>query len=351
MRKTALGVFAALLALWPALCWAVDLVSAKVDEDGKKLHLTLALSEPAAAQVISNYQGNFVSISISGLVIPRDLLKRERQPADDAATAFWRSLRFMQNKGEGQIRLYLGKLATPADVQVVQLEKSIELELVKPTWKLDTPVTDQAPTDTGAAEEPAGPAPSDSTPAAPEDVGGFRDDQPTEDSAPAPLDETESQPQQAPPQSEPEQPGMDEAGGQPPSDGSETYGQTSFDEIFGPAGPSATVEPAEDEPAEEPQQAHPAADFSPQPSYQRFDLDNVLVSQLEIKGLPFDEALLKLVADSGFNVVVGEDVDETEVNLSFTHKQLSLKSALDLLCIAYDLQYSIEDDAIVIRHK
>jgi hypothetical protein len=50
-------------------------------------------------------------------------------------------------------------------------------------------------------------------------------------------------------------------------------------------------------------------------------------------------------------VVIADDVDNSEVTLNFAQKQLSLKSALDLLAQAFDLTWSLEDDAIVVKAK
>jgi hypothetical protein len=125
-----------------------------------------------------------------------------------------------------------------------------------------------------------------------------------------------------------------------------------------PVEPEPISEPAAREPIREPEPEpvpQPAQPETPQrlggPSYTDFDLDKVPVNQLVFKGKPFREALLELVSDSGYNVVIADDVDNSEVTLNFAQKQLSLKSALDLLAQAFDLTWSLEDDAIVVKAK
>ena len=87
------------------------------------------------------------------------------------------------------------------------------------------------------------------------------------------------------------------------------------------------------------------------PSYKRFDLDQIPAQQVEIKDMHFREALMQLVAGSGFNVVVGDGIDNESVYLNFKNKQISLKEALETLCISYQLSYTVEDGAIVITQQ
>jgi len=362
-----------LLAALPAAAATLELKDFKATDEAKKVTMTFTLSAAADAQVISNYQGNFVAISVPKLRFPRALLKGDHAPESKETEQFYRYVRFQQTETEGQIRIYLGKLATPADLQVVQIEDKITAELVKPLWKLPG-ATEAAEGEPPAAQPAAQQPPAEQQPAAEEQppsveagesageqapAGGFRAGgeepagagSPEEGAAPAGFipDEQpagdESQPAAGPP--EPEQPAT------PPANG-EGYGQTTFDEVFGQVTSEGEEKPAgtEEQPAAgSTPPAAPAGEAGAQPSYKQFDLSRVPVSQVEIKGLPFDQALLQLVSSTGFNVVIGEGVETGEVNLSFTHKDVSLKSALDLLCLAYDLTYVVEDDAIVIRGK
>jgi hypothetical protein len=57
---------------------------------------------------------------------------------------------------------------------------------------------------------------------------------------------------------------------------------------------------------------------------------------------------MELVAGTGFNVVVGDGIDNETVYLNFKQKQLSLKSALETLCAVYQLSYDVRDDVITI---
>jgi hypothetical protein len=97
--------------------------------------------------------------------------------------------------------------------------------------------------------------------------------------------------------------------------------------------------------------AKPAAGLASGPSYRGMDLGSVPVNQREYKNVPFREAILDLVAGCGFNVVVGEGIDNESVYLNFKQKELSLKSALETLCTVYELAYSVTDDVITITRQ
>lgn len=364
--RITIGAVLFVLLAWPAAAATLELKDFNAKDEAKKVLFTFNLSEAAEAQVISNYQSNFVAVSVAKLRFPRQLLKADHPPADEATLQFYRFVRFQQTESEGQIRLYLGKLATPADVQVVQLEDRIEVELIKPLWKLEAAPAASAAENPAAGLEPAATAAGVEPPAAAD--GGFRETQPADSAEPAGFipdaDAAGDEPASVPePALEPAAAADADSAAAEATEAAvpaatadrqdgESYGQTQFDEVFGTdADEPEAADALPGAGAAEPADASPVLDMAPQPSYRQFDLSRVPVSQVEITGLPFDEALLKLVSDSGFNVVVGEGVESGEINLNFTHKDLSLKSALDLLCMAYDLTYTVEDDAIVVRHK
>jgi hypothetical protein len=391
----------ALLA-WPMLARAVELKDYKVSSDEKKIQMSFSFSaalKDADLQTISNYQGNFVALKVAGLRLSKQQLKADVPPKDDTLKPFYRFLRFVAGeKGVGEVRIYLTKPVTPADVLVNLDEAKASVEIVKPWWKLkSTP----PPAESGEHQpgfvpsEPAQPPaiPDESQPpadesAAPPAEGGFREVTPPEDTAqppevPAPESGAETAPGGTEPAAAPGTGGegtAPESGAQPPEESAnpdtapasedasarpttgETYNQTDVGELFGHGtgttpshqGTDSKETPSGVKPSSKRQpsgEQNPAPGKDKRPGYTEFDLDQIPISGIEIRGLPFDEALLKLVASSGFNVVVGKDIEQTEVNLNFTQKQISLKNALDLLCIAYDLVYTVEPDAIVIKGK
>jgi hypothetical protein len=401
----------ALLA-WPALARAVELKDHQVASDEKKIQMSFEFSaalKDADLQTVSNYQGNFVALKVAGLRFSKQQLKADLPPTDETLKPFYRFLRFVAGeKGVGEVRIYLAKPVTPADVLVQLDHAQATVEIVKPWWKLkSTP----PPADAGEGQpgfvppEPGQPpvSPSEEQPpasdsTAPPTEGGFREVSPPEDTAPPPEPPApDSGAETAPGGTEPGAiPGSENgseasrppvepdngagASPEPPAEGAspgatpagedagarpatgETYNQTAVGELFGHGpgaaprqagndngGPSSASKPISKGHKSNQQTQAPGKDQ--RPGYTEFDLDQIPITGIEIRGLPFDEALLKLIASSGFNVVVGKDIEQTEVNLNFTQKQISLKNALDLLCIAYDLTYTVEADAIVIKGK
>jgi hypothetical protein len=319
---------AALLAagIWQtARAAEIKLTNVGAVEDSKHVKLTFTFSEPVKPDVTYFYTHNYVGLRATGLQFSSNQLKREVPPPSEDAARTYRAVRFVQDKESGEIRLYLTKPLTPADAQVVPYDTYTEVTLLKPIGqsKPMTPVTQEQPAPTPADVPTTNSASSASVPEAPstgdsETPPSLRSGEPgpyTTSAEPAQSEAVQQEPQT--PESEP------------------------------------TAQPAGDEPAEpRPQTITPQA---PQriggPSYKDFDLDKVAVNQLVFKGKPFREALMELVSDSGYNVVVADDVDNSEVTLNFAQKQLSLKSALDLLAQAFDLAWSIEPDAIVVKAK
>jgi hypothetical protein len=366
-------------ALAPSLAWALELKDYSVVDDAKKITISFNFSsavKDADFEVVSNYQGNFIALKLKGLKFSNKQLKTDI-PAKKGAELFYRFLRFTPGDASSEVRVYLAKPVTPADVLTELREAKATLEIVKPWWKLPGAQppsnADEAKPEfipdtaepNGKPEEPA--AQPDSIGELPPPGEGFRDVG-QEDAAAPPADETgpdqppadgstdeTGTPDVTPPDAGPDESAAppDTATGGRPAKG-EIYSQTGVGEIFGHGDTGGR----ESKPAREskPQPESSGAKEQPRnqhkgPGYTEFDLDQIPISGIEIRGLPFDEAILKLVASSGFNVVVGKDVDSTEVNLNFTQKQISLKNALDLLCIAYDLTYTVEADAIVIKGK
>lgn len=134
----------------------------------------------------------------------------------------------------------------------------------------------------------------------------------------------------------------------PAEDGSEAEAaihsnETSVHFESPPAVPETRPVPPPVQPAADPPPA-----FTPGPSYRQRDLGTVAVNQREFRNLPFREAIMELVAGTGFNVVVGPGIDNETVYLNFKQQELSLKSALETLCTVYELAYSVSDDIISI---
>jgi hypothetical protein len=288
---------AVLLLCFSASAHAADLTGTDAQVSNKKVTLSFNLSETLDVEKIYDYSSNLVKIKVPGLKFTATQLKGDKLLVqDEHGEQFYRYTRFSAIEGGGMITIYLGKICSPADALVVPREKKIEVEIIKPTWKLDAAGSSQPPADTTAPADINPPA--DTTP--PADTMPPADTTPPADTDP--LD-AEVQP----------------ASNQNPGDGGVT--------------------------------TSPAFDNSAAHSYRKFDLSQVPASKVEIKGVPFDEAILMIVAGSGFNVAVGSGIDDTEVNLNFTQKGISLESALDILCMAYELKYTVDDDAIVISRR
>ena len=278
---------------------AAEVTALTIDDQAKKIVLTYTISPPFKAEAVYEYVKNVIVLKVEGLELSSKQKRSAHLPASGETEQFYRNTMMRDMEGGGEILVVLGKLCTPADAQVVPLDNKIVVEIVKPLWKLEQEAA-ETPTDPAAGD--AAPNGSTDTPAdpAPEQTPA---DTPTDDAAaPDAVD------------------GWDDT-------------------------PDAAVPDAAD-PGFIPDQGH-----VPGPSYKQFDLSKVPVDQVEILGQPFDEAIVTLVESTGFNVLVGDGVDETEVNLNFTGREVSLKSALDLLCLAYNLQYVVEDDAIIVTVK
>ncbi|MCB1217725.1 hypothetical protein KDL44_10035 [bacterium] len=282
----------ALLLCGSGIARAAELTATDAKVSDKKITLSFSVSEMAEIDKVFDYGANIVKIKVPGLNFSSAQAKGDKlKVKDEHGESFYRFTRFSKIEGGGMIAIYLGKLCSPADALVVPRDGRIEVEIIKPLWKLDSAPADNPP----AQDLPA-------------------DDPPVQD---------------------------------PPANGNPDNVQTTPATDNGESGtqPVSNQGNAQDVPV------RPAFDGSGSQSYRKFDLDKVPAAKVELKGVPFDEAILRIVADSGFNVAVGSGIDDTEVNLNFTQKGISLKAALDILCMAYDLKYDVTDDAIVISHR
>jgi hypothetical protein len=370
--KRLLALLLAVTALWPVVASAVDLTGFKTDDQEKKLRFELNFSEVVEAQVVNNYASNFVDIGIVDLKVPRNLARRDHEPENEATAQFYRFTRFMEVEGEQHIRIYLGKYADPSDVQVVPLDNSIEVEMVKPYWKLPPAEAgvDQSAEAAGFipddAEESAGDGQQEEAP-----LTGLREA--TADSGSQPAGEetetaaadsggedTSGADMLAPGVSTGTQPhsnsSSDIAAEQPLAedqpdagglDSGELYGETSLRDLSNGGVSEDSAVGATTNGAE----LQPVRSLTQPPSYKQFDLNDVPVAQVQLRNTPFNEGLMELVANAGFNVIVGSEVSNEVMTLDFRQKEVSLKRALELLCMVYNLAYIVEDDAIIINSK
>lgn len=334
-------------ALLPRTVLAAQLKDFSVKDEGKKARVTFSFSEKVKAEVISHYANNFVALSIGGLGFSKAQTKADHKAESKALETVYRYIRCVPGAkaaDPGEIRVYLAKPVTPADALVIQNGSSIEIEILKPRGSA-----------TGAPEpeDQAWPseAPPPSTPTPPTENHGTNVTAPPEEPAPA-----EAEPAEA----GPEAPAEESADSNPPAvsgDSTEAApadggGHTPLGQLPGGSKPHPPVKPPAEEPPPAEEEPGGSVDILPSGrSYQSFDLTQVPVNGVEIKNEPFNQALMELVAGTGFNVVVGAGVSTETVTLNFSKKQISLKSALDLLCVAYNLDYTVEDDGIVIKGK
>ncbi len=362
-----LAVLLGLLA--PALAQAASLSKTSAKTEPKKVVLSFSFSEGVDYEPVFHYKDNYVALKVKGLKFSSKQLKSSLSPKDDEQKACFRRVGYTQLKGEGEIRIALSKQRNPGDVQVSPEESVVRVEILLPSALIKAgkgggadegfiPRT-QPTHDEGAEparEEQGEPGPT-SWP--PETAGSAEDEASAEESA---ADEGmadsgagdpggfrsggETEPEDSTAPAEDESAGAD--GGFMPDEGS------AADETF-PAEDEADLQPemdtAEDEGVAhtgQPEAGGPGPVDSG-PSYRQFDLSTVPVVQQEFVSIPLNEAVQRLIGDSGFNVVVGAGVDNTLVTLNFNQNQMSLKRALNALCMAYDLEYSVEDDVIIVR--
>jgi hypothetical protein len=354
------------VALAPRAVFAAQLKDFSVLDEGKKARAVFTFSDTVKAEIISHYAGNYVALSIPSLSFSKSQLKSDYKPTSKELEPVYRFIRLVQGAKSGdpgEVRLYLTKPLTPADALVIQDGKSIEIEVLKPRGsKLpeadpDAPVWPGEPDRVRPSEQGD---PTDS-PAEPADSGGFVPDEPpavepadaSEGSPPGQHEAPETETNDAPGGTDAPQGDSTETGDTSGASAASNEPHTPLGQLPGGSRPHPPLERGDDEngtaPVEEP---GASVDIAPSGrSYQSFDLTQVPVNGIEIRNEPFNQALMELVAGTGFNVVVGEGVSTETVTLNFARKQISLKSALDMLCTAYSLTYTVEDDGIVIRGK
>ncbi len=269
-------------------------------------------------------------------------------PSADARRAY-RYVKFVQDKESGEIRLYLTKPLTPADAQVVPYDTYAEVKLIKPAQAVDTEKPDGVPEFIPQATA-VNEAVASETPTERLLSEAAQDEQRTVQEQ---IEETFAADDTPPTLRSASIPSASQTGPEPESAVEESAEIEAAPEFVARA---ETEEPREVEREEAPSRVELMPSNKPAeriggPSYVGFDLNKVPVTQLTFKGKPFREALLELVGETGYNVVVSDEVDNSEVYLNFNQKKLSLKSALDLLSLTFDLQWSLEDDAIVVKAK
>jgi len=374
--------------------WAVELASFAVEDEGKAVRATFNFSEDVVYDDIYHYANNFVALDVAGLTVSREMLATNHFAQTEELARYYRYIRFVAEPESTQVRVYLAKPVDPSDVLVIPHGSYVELEIVKPLWKMPADgleATEEEPLvangeqpDAVTAEQPTAaaspsfipdeefsiepdaseseirdlpPLPATEEPetleSASDPANSFRTAAPVETpetggppefvptpETPASEDLGETQPNLTGPNGEPEP--------QPSAPEGVIYPGTPFEELLYPADENgeATAGP---ETSSAESSTRPVRDIAPQPDYREFSLDEVQVANVLIRGKPFREALMELVGDCGFNVVVADGIDNKPVVLDFRHKNLSLKHALEILTIAYDLTYIVEEDAIIIK--
>jgi hypothetical protein len=347
---------------------AAELAKTTVAEDGPRVTLQLRFDTAVEYHPIYNYAKNLLVVQVDGLKLTRQQLRNGPAVHDARLAPFIASGSFEQSKDSGDLRLQLTKGVTPADALLIQRDKGLDIQFVAPeTSAPHKPAS-------GKAAKPGPQAAKPAKPAAPAPAPEAQPGGDTADGAPggqpgdsgwqppagddAPMTSLTGQTYSDPPvkiagagDTDDAAP-ADSSAGQPPADPQPADAGFIPDQTPAAAAPADGGDPAHDlQAANKLAPAKPGGSPSGAPSYKNFDLGQVPVKQLEIKGLPFREALSQLVAGCGFNVVVGKDIDNEPVYLNFTQKSLSLKSALETLCMAYELAYSVQDDAIVITKQ
>lgn len=348
-----LAVLALLLGLAAALpraAFASSLEKYSAKTEAKKIVLTFKFNESVDYEPVFHYKDNYVALKIKGLKFSRSQISNGAAPKGEEQKACFRKVGYTQSKSEGEIRIALNKKRSPGDVQVSPEDAVIRVEILLPTALIKPAAAGE---DEDSFSGSPGPTAGSGTEEVEEAGTGEAPEMgptswpPTEGSA-VPEEEEAS---------EPEESAAIEAATVSDPDGFRDGGMESgVEELEGEA--EAEIEAAvEDtfEPAAEPEESGtpgPAMGGAPiesGPSYKNFDLSTVAVTQQQFANIPLNEAVMLLIGDSGFNVVVGEGVSNTPVTLNFNQNQMSLERALRALCMAYDLEYSVEDDVIVVR--
>lgn len=348
--KLVLAVFALVAMLVPV--WATGITDFKIQDQPKKIQLSFNFSDPFEYSTVSDFNSNILVLKIEGLELSKPQKQKDHRLEGDKDFKVLRFVRFQDTGEQAEIRIYLGWEVTPADAQVVAFDERIEVDVLKPLH-LAAPVTNTSADEATwfIERDPAFGVTNDA-----DDEAGLAEPNPIA-TGPDPTDPDGNSGMQVRSLRNPDFPELtssDGTGGDSMETDSISEGESDPVEagVDGIAGDAVGSDGNDDSNYPDPSgDFRPAREFSPTPSYKKFDLDDVEVNQLEFRGVPFNEVLLDLVAGTGFNVVVGEGIDNKELTLNFTKKKMTLKSALYILCTAYDLEYTVEDDAIIIRVK
>jgi hypothetical protein len=405
---TGLGIVVALLVLLAAMpALAAELKSSDVTQDGKRVTLHLRFSSKVEYELVSHYAKNQVILHVAGLKLSKQQLKSGIAVKGNLKEAV-NGIALAQPAGEnyGEIRLQLEKGFDPGDAQVIPRDSVIDIQFIVSTTADSKPTGSKPPqavaAQTKAKPQAEGETPSGWVPPVVTDeplttLTGQRFEQPLTIAASSgedPVYVIDDPADYAPDHYEPDDAAVapldeivdgDTSGfvvepdsGEPPTEALDrpftaeelaAFGRSARAEegdaleVTGLAASSATKDGDDDNKVvtdtpqaqveERPVVAAPLPvvdrpEFRPQPSYRQRDLASVAVNQREFKNMPFREAILDLVAGTGFNVIVGPGIDNETVYLNFKQQQLSLKSALETLCTVYELAYTVTDDVITI---
>jgi hypothetical protein len=298
-----LAVFA-----FPALAAAVEVTKVVTTDTAKKLSIEVHFDAEVQPVDKYYYDGNYVDLYIENLKVPSKW-RKDYSASDPSSDNFFKVARFETVDNEYHFRFYLEKPADPSDVVVAMQGDFVKFELSKPFYKLPLPGEDNGES---GAEEDSG-------------AEGVEEDGDTQfipdagDTGTPDAIEIEYTPVEG------------ETG---EADGDTADGTAT--EIYTPVEPAA------------PDTAEPTVDDD---RYTLELIDATPVARVQVSNTAFNEAVMMLVAGTGFNVIIGPEVDAETATLDFTQKEMSLKSALDILALVYGLKYVVEDDAIIIQSQ
>jgi hypothetical protein len=333
---------AALLVVFltaPRLAWAVEFTKYSARAEDKKVILVFSFGEAVDYDPVFHYDKNYVALKVKDLKLKRGQNGKDYYPSGEAQQACFKQVSLTQGKGEGEIRIALAKGRSPGDSLVVPEGSKIIVEILLPQALMKNSAPPSEPAFMPDIQRESG---VESEAAADADAAANGDS----DAAAAgnrswpPRDETAGE---AAGEAADSDPGGLREGGDALEGGvdAEPFLEAA-DAVFADAAAGGGDLPGLD-PIE--------TGVTPGRSYKLFDLAQVPAAQSQFSNMALNEAVKELVATSGFNVVVGEGVSDMPVTLSFEQSQMSLKRALELLCVAYSLEYWVEDDAIVLRGK
>lgn len=297
-----LAVFA-----FPALAAAAEVTQVVTTDTAKKLTIEVHFDTEVQPVDKYYYDGNYVDLYVEHLKVPSKW-RKDYSASDPSSDNFFKVARFQSVDNEYHFRFYLVKPADPSDVVVAMQGDFVKFELSKPFYKLPLPGEDNGEPGTEEEGGDQGAAEDSDTQFIPDSTGDDTPDAIEIEFTPVEGDTGET-------------------------DGDTVDGTTT--ETYTP------VEPQTQGAAE------PAADDG----YTLELIDATPVARVQVSNTAFNEAVMMLVAGTGFNVIIGPEVDAETATLDFTQKEMSLKSALDILSLVYSLKYVVEDDAIIIQSQ